>query len=111
MHPAIVNPNSRVWNTAGLHLLDYLKKFIKGYIKMGSTKVCIRHVGWLTFQIEKRIRGYNFTLPVVDAMQKENVRFPPDFIQGFRLGLYTFINYKTTQELNEVFQVMFDAGL
>ena len=65
----------------------------------------------ITFQIEKRIRGYNFTLPVVDAMQKENVRFPPDFIQGFRLGLYTFINYKTTQELNEVFQVMFDAGL
>ena len=111
MHPAIVNPNSKVWNTTSHHLLDYLKKFIKGYIKMGNTKVCIRHVGWLTFQIEERIRSYNFTLPVVDAMQKENMRFPPDFIQGFRLGLYTFINYKTTQELNEVFQVMFVAGL
>ena len=40
-------------------------------------------------------------------MLRENVRFPMEFLQGFRLGLYTFINYKTTQELNDVFQVGF----
>ena len=47
-HQPIANPNLRVWNDGGDDKLDYLKKFIKGYIKMGSEKVCIVYMGWFT---------------------------------------------------------------
>ena len=61
--------------------------------------------------MEERIQSYNFTLPIVDALVKENVRLPTDFLQGFRLGLYAFINYKSTQELNAVYQVVLQSVL
>ncbi len=61
--------------------------------------------------MEERIQSYNFTLPIVDALVKENVRLPADFLQGFRLGLYAFINYKSTQELNAVYQVVLQSVL
>lgn len=61
--------------------------------------------------MEERIQSYNFTLPIVDALVKENVRLPAGFLQGFRLGLYAFINYKSTQELNAVYQVVLQSVL
>lgn len=61
--------------------------------------------------MEERIQSYSFTLPIVDALVKENVRLPADFLQGFRLGLYAFINYKSTQELNAVYQVVLQSVL
>ena len=61
--------------------------------------------------MEERIQSYNFTLPIVDALVKENVRLPADFLQGFRLGLYAFINYISTQELNAVYQVVLQSVL
>lgn len=61
--------------------------------------------------MEERIQSYNFTLPIVDALVKENVRLPADFLQGFRLGLYAFTNYKSTQELNAVYQVVLQSVL
>ena len=61
--------------------------------------------------MEERIQSYNFTLPIVDALVKENVRLPADFLQGFRLGVYAFINYKSTQELNAVYQVVLQSVL
>ena len=61
--------------------------------------------------MEERIQSYNFTLPIVDALVKENVRLPADFLQGFRLGLYALIKYKSTQELNAVYQVVLQSVL
>ena len=38
-------------------------------------------------------------------MTEKDTGLPIDFIEGFRLSVYMFLNYKITQQSNTIFQV------
>ena len=57
-----------------------------------------------------RVQSFNFSLPYVDSLTSEDTGLSFEFLQGFRLALYMFLNYKMTQQSVAIYQVrLFDC--
>lgn len=55
--------------------------------------------------MQQRIAAFNFSLPQVDSLTPADTGLPYEFLEGFRLALYMFLQYKNSQQCNSVFQV------
>lgn len=62
-------------------------------------------VVWVSSQIMSRLASFNFSLPLVDSLTPEDTGLCFEFLEGFRLGLYMFMNYKTIQQSTAIYQV------
>ena len=50
-------------------------------------------------------------MPLVDSLTPEDMGLCFEFLEGFRLGLYMFINYKTIQQSTAIYQVAFRCSI